>query len=223
MTRPARVPGAGCAICSILLLVLFAGTGLWTWLTLQWAYSDGTRSGVLQKFSRSGWLCKTQEGELALYFGGALAADLAVSACVTRAWRAQIEKAVGARVQLHYTEHPGVPSTCFADTRYFVDGVTVTDPLAGRSRPRFRPAPRPPHRPPQLRRRRPTPDAARPREQPAATVSSAVRRDRFTCSVMVNATFSALSPSSPLTAGARRSPAASRNASISALSASPCS
>jgi hypothetical protein len=42
---------------------------------------------------------------------------------------AQIEKDVGARVQVHYTEHPGVPSTCFADTRYFVDRVTVTDPL----------------------------------------------------------------------------------------------
>jgi hypothetical protein len=42
---------------------------------------------------------------------------------------AQIEKSVGARVQVHYTEHPGLPSTCFADTRYFVDRVTVTDPL----------------------------------------------------------------------------------------------
>jgi hypothetical protein len=40
---------------------------------------------------------------------------------------AQLDKAVGHRVQLHYTEHPGVPSSCFADTRYFVDRVTVTD------------------------------------------------------------------------------------------------
>jgi len=110
------------------LFVLIVGTALWTWLTLQWAYADGTRSGVLQKFSRPGWLCKTQEGELALYSGG----------ISPQIWRfsvrdvgvgAQIEKAVGARVQVHYTEHPGVPSTCFADTRYFVDRVTVTDPL----------------------------------------------------------------------------------------------
>jgi hypothetical protein len=34
---------------------------------------------------------------------------------------------VGHQVQLHYTEHAGVPSACFADTRYFVDKVTVTD------------------------------------------------------------------------------------------------
>jgi hypothetical protein len=114
--------------------VLFVGTALWTWLTLQWAYSDGTRSGVLQKFSRRGWLCKTQEGELALYYGG----------ISPQTWRfsvrdagigAEIEKAVGARVQVHYTEHPGVPSTCFADTRYFVDRVTVTDPLPALTAP----------------------------------------------------------------------------------------
>jgi hypothetical protein len=34
---------------------------------------------------------------------------------------------VGHRVQLHYSEHPGIPTSCFGDTRYFVDRVTVTD------------------------------------------------------------------------------------------------
>ena len=38
-----------------------------------------------------------------------------------------MSKAVGHRVQLHYTEHPGIPTTCFGDTRYFVDRVTMTD------------------------------------------------------------------------------------------------
>jgi hypothetical protein len=112
----------------VFLLVLFAGTGLWTWLTLQWAYSDGTRSGVLQKFAHRGWLCKTQEGDLALYSGG-LSPQIWHFSVRDPGVGAQIEKAVGARVQVHYTEHPGMPSTCFADTRYFVDRVTVTDPL----------------------------------------------------------------------------------------------
>ena len=112
----------------IFILVLFLGTGLWTWLTLQWAYSDGTRSGVLQKFSRRGWVCKTQEGDLALYSGG-LSPQIWHFSVRDPGVGAQIEKAVGARVQGHYTEHPGMPSTCFADTRYFVDRVTVTDPL----------------------------------------------------------------------------------------------
>lgn len=112
----------------VFLLVLFAGTSLWTWLTLQWAYSDGTRSGVIQKFSRRGWICKTQEGDLALYSGG-LSPQIWHFSVRDPAVGAEVEKAVGARVQVHYTEHPGVPSTCFADTRYFVDRVTVTDPL----------------------------------------------------------------------------------------------
>jgi hypothetical protein len=38
-----------------------------------------------------------------------------------------LSKAVGHRVQLHYTEHPGIPTNCFADTRFLVDRVTVTD------------------------------------------------------------------------------------------------
>ena len=88
------------------LLVLFLGTGLWTWLTLQWAYSDGTRSGVLQKFARRGWICKTQEGDLALYSGGLSPQIWQFSVRDPRV-AADIEKDVGARVQVHYTEHPG--------------------------------------------------------------------------------------------------------------------
>jgi hypothetical protein len=149
--------GRGARYLLVFLLVLFAGTALWTWLTLQWAYSDGTRSGVLQKFSRRGWLCKTQEGELALYSGG-LAPQMWLFSVRDAGVGAQIEKAVGARVQLHYTEHPGVPSTCFADTRYFVDRVTVTDPsppltapvpsLGGPPQPVAPPAAAPPAAPP---------------------------------------------------------------------------
>ncbi len=130
--RPRRGRGARYAL--VFLVVLFVGTALWTWLTLQWAYSDGTRSGVLQKFSRRGWLCKTQEGELALYYGGVSPQTWSFSVRDAGV-AAQIEKAVGARVQVHYTEHPGVPSTCFADTRYFVDRVTVTDPLPALTAP----------------------------------------------------------------------------------------
>jgi len=123
--RPRR--GRGARYLLIFLILLFAGTSLWTWMTLRWDYSDGTRSGVIQKFARRGWLCKTQEGELALYSGG-LAPQMWQFSVRDAGVGAQVEKAVGARVQLHYTEHPGVPTTCFADTRYFVDQVTVTDP-----------------------------------------------------------------------------------------------
>src|SRR5271163_4113172 len=54
----------------ILVLLVIVGSGLWTWLTLAWAYAEGERAGVLQKFVRRGWVCKTREGEIALYYGG---------------------------------------------------------------------------------------------------------------------------------------------------------
>jgi hypothetical protein len=117
----------------ILLLLVIVGTGLWTWLTLAWAYADGERAGVLQKFVRRGWLCKTQEGEIALYYGGSPYMGTGTSRQLwdfsvrDRSIAADVSKAVGHRVQLHYTEHPGIPTNCFGDTRYFVDRVTITD------------------------------------------------------------------------------------------------
>jgi hypothetical protein len=117
----------------ILLLVLLVGSGLWTWLTLAWAYAEGERAGVLQKFVRRGWVCKTQEGEIALYYGGGQYLGAGISPQLwdfsvrDKSVAADLSKAVGHRVQLHYTEHPGIPTNCFADTRYLVDHVTVTD------------------------------------------------------------------------------------------------
>src|SRR5580698_5150387 len=60
----------GLRILLVLLLLVIGGCALWSWLTLSWAYAEGERAGVLQKFVRIGWLCKTQEGEIALYYGG---------------------------------------------------------------------------------------------------------------------------------------------------------
>jgi hypothetical protein len=117
----------------ILLLVLAAGAGLWTWLTLAWAYAEGERAGVLQKFVRRGWVCKTQEGEIALYYGGGQYMGAGISPQLwdfsvrDKSVAASLNKAVGHRVQLHYTEHPGIPTPCFAETRFFVDRVTITD------------------------------------------------------------------------------------------------
>jgi hypothetical protein len=117
----------------ILLAALIVGAGLWTWLTLGWAYAEGERAGVLQKFVRRGWICKTQEGEIALYYGGGqymgagMTPQLWDFSVRDKSVAASLNKAVGHRVQLHYTEHPGIPTPCFAETRFFVDRVTVTD------------------------------------------------------------------------------------------------
>jgi hypothetical protein len=133
----------------ILLLLAVVGTGLWTWLTTSWAYAEGERAGVLQKFVRRGWICKTQEGEIALFYGGGQymgpSAPLWDFSVRDKTIAAELSRAVGRRVQLHYTEHPGIPTSCFGDTRYFVDKVTVTDsdPAAAPSLGIAPPAPAP--------------------------------------------------------------------------------
>src|SRR5207237_3748356 len=38
------------------LVVLIAALAGYTWITLQWSYSDGERAGYVQKLSRKGWL-----------------------------------------------------------------------------------------------------------------------------------------------------------------------
>jgi hypothetical protein len=68
-------------VFGLLLLLAIA----WTAFSLSWAYSEGERAGVLQKFSKKGWLCKTYEGELAQYVVGGVAPQqwASRSACTT--------------------------------------------------------------------------------------------------------------------------------------------
>ena len=111
------------AVVIPLLLLSF-----YTWLALHWDYSEGNRSGTLQKFSRKGWLCKTYEGELW---------QSVVTNVSPQVWQFSVrdervvqalDSLVGRQVRLHYTEHRGVPTSCFADTPYFVDSVVVVSP-----------------------------------------------------------------------------------------------
>lgn len=127
--------GRGILYISTLLIVIVLGASLWTWLTLSWAYAEGTRAGVLQKFTRRGWICKTIEGDLAQYLVPGISPQIWKFSVRDPTVAAQLEKIVGHEVQLHYTEHPGVPSACFADTRFFVDHVTVTDGSSGAAAP----------------------------------------------------------------------------------------
>ena len=55
---------------------LVLAVGLWTLFSLNWRYSEGDRGGVLQKFSSKGWVCKTYEGELAMYVVPGMAPEI---------------------------------------------------------------------------------------------------------------------------------------------------
>ena len=111
-----------------LLVIVIAMLAAWAAFSLSWAYSEGDRAGVLQKFSRKGWLCKTYEGELALYIVGGVAPQIWHFSTRDEALAKQLANAVGNNIQVHYTEHRGVPTNCFAETPYFARSFRVVEP-----------------------------------------------------------------------------------------------
>jgi hypothetical protein len=126
-TRIEGIRGRAITIVLIGLVVLALAAGAWTWFSLSWAYSEGDRAGTLQKFSRKGWLCKTFEGELALYVVGGVAPQIWYFSTRDEELAKQLSGAVGQNIQLTYTEHRGVPTNCFAETPYFAQSFRVVD------------------------------------------------------------------------------------------------
>jgi hypothetical protein len=107
------------------LVVLFVLFSLYLGLAFAWSYSDGQRAGVLQKFSRKGWICKSYEGELAMSIVPGVAPTIWEFSVRDPAVVSRLKSAIGERVALHYTEHRGIPTSCFGQTNYFVDSVSV--------------------------------------------------------------------------------------------------
>ena len=112
----------GSLAVAVILVVLYTAFMLW------WSYSEGERAGVLQKFSKRGWICKTYEGELAMYVVGGVAPQIWNFSVRDEAVVGQLHQAVGQQVRLHYAEHRGLPTNCFGETDYFVDRVEVVGP-----------------------------------------------------------------------------------------------
>jgi len=98
---------------------------LWSVGALWFSYSEGYRAGVLQKFSRKGWVCKTSEGELAQAVVQGIAPLIWDFSVRDPKVASQLDSLVGRKVSLHYQEHRGIPTSCFGATGYFVDSVTV--------------------------------------------------------------------------------------------------
>jgi hypothetical protein len=103
-------------------VLLFA---LYTALTLSYTYSDGYRAGILQKFSRRGWICKTYEGEIAQAVVAGVSPLIWDFTVRDEQVAQRMDSLLGRRVSLHYREHRGVPTTCFGLTGYFVDSVSL--------------------------------------------------------------------------------------------------
>jgi hypothetical protein len=126
----ARASGRrGRAVVTLLLvlLVLAGLLALYVFAALSWSYADGERAGIVQKFSRKGWVCKTWEGELAQFVVPGVAPTIWYFTVRDDAVAREVNAAVGKKAVLHYEEHRGVPTRCFGDTTYFVDHVRVVE------------------------------------------------------------------------------------------------
>jgi hypothetical protein len=114
------------------VLVIAALVVGYFWTALKWSYASGERAGWVQKLSRKGWVCKTWEGEMAMVsMPGSTTEKFAFTVWDESAVE-RINKLMGRRVNLHYEQKVGLPTSCFGETRYYVTGVTLVDeiPLA---------------------------------------------------------------------------------------------
>jgi len=119
LTRKTKLIIAGILLTPILLFALY------TWSALQWNYSEGERAGFVQKFSKKGWLCKTWEGELAMVSMPGTNPEKFYFSVRDDEVAQHINSSLGKRVALTYQQHVGVPTTCFAETEYYVVAVKV--------------------------------------------------------------------------------------------------
>ncbi|MGV8057212.1 MAG: hypothetical protein AB2L12_04115 [Smithellaceae bacterium] len=109
-----------------ILLVPIIGFILYTWFTLTWSFSKGERAGYIQKLSKSGWICKTWEGEMAMVTMPGAIPDKFLFSIRNEEVARRINQYAGKRVVLIYEQHRGIPTSCFGDTEYFiVDAKTI--------------------------------------------------------------------------------------------------
>ena len=109
------------------LLVVAVLVAAYFFAMLNWSYASGERAGWVQKLSRKGWLCKTWEGELAMVAMPGTMSEKFTFTIRDDQVAEQVRKVIGRRVELHYEEKVGLPTSCFGDTRHFVTGVTLNE------------------------------------------------------------------------------------------------
>lgn len=122
-----RQQGGAKTVLLIALLVVIVLPVLYVELMLHWSYSSGERAGWLQKLSRKGFVCKTDEGELSMIAVPGAAPEKFYFTVRDEAVARQIEQLMGHRVSLHYEQKIGLPTSCFGDTQYFVTAVQAVE------------------------------------------------------------------------------------------------
>ncbi len=110
-----------------ILLVPIVGLIIYTWIALSWSFSEGERAGYIQKLSKSGWVCKTWEGEMAMVTMPGAIPDKFLFSVRDEKVAERINKFAGKRVALVYEQHKGLPTNCFGDTEYFIVDVKAIE------------------------------------------------------------------------------------------------
>ncbi len=110
-----------------ILLVPVVGLIIYTWIALNWSFSKGERAGYIQKLSKSGWVCKTWEGEMAMVTMPGAIPDKFLFSVRDEKVAERINKFAGKRVALVYEQHKGLPTSCFGDTEYFIVDVKAIE------------------------------------------------------------------------------------------------
>lgn len=110
-----------------IVLVAAAAVILYTWLTLTWSFSSGERTGYIQKLSKSGWVCKTWEGEMAMVTMPGAIPDKFLFSVRDDNVAKRINTFAGKRVSLVYEQHKGIPTSCFGETEYFIVDVKAIE------------------------------------------------------------------------------------------------
>jgi hypothetical protein len=127
-----RLKGSALTRVAVTLLVVAVLAVAYFWAFLTWNYATGERAGWVQKFSRKGWICKTWEGEMAMVTMPGTMQEKFLFTVRSDEVAAAVNKVMGKRVSLHYEQKVGLPTTCFGETRHFVDAVVAVEdiPLA---------------------------------------------------------------------------------------------
>lgn len=120
-----RIRRRGLIALVLIILVPTLLFGLWTWITLSYSYSTGERAGYVQKISQKGWLCKTWEGELAMVNLPGAMPEIFKFSVRNDSVAHLLQKNIGKRVTIDYEQHRGVPSSCFAETEYYITNVRL--------------------------------------------------------------------------------------------------
>ena len=109
----------------VLIVIGLALLAAYTWAMLNWSYGSGERAGYVQKFSKRGYICKTWEGELAMVSMPGTMSEKFFFTVHEDAVAQKINENLGKKVALKYSQHVGLPTSCFGDTEYFVSGIEV--------------------------------------------------------------------------------------------------